>query len=142
MPKFFHYSKILPFFSVSRRVSNILPLLHSSGLRSFSRVRISPTGCSLNIVFFSEFFKIFRTLSSLGVSLCTQSRQVENQRCCRTGRVQKNHKILRQNTIFNEHPVSQGFQKNTGLPSPKIRKEVVRKRWGFTFQNLKFSTIS
>ena len=33
---------------------------------------------------FSEFFKIFRTLFFLGVSLCTQSRQVENQRCCRT----------------------------------------------------------
>ena len=45
--------------------------------------------------FFSEILKIFRTLFSLGASLCTQSRQVKNQRCCRTGRVQKNHKILR-----------------------------------------------
>ena len=26
-------------------------------------------------------------------------------RCSRTGRVQKNYKILRKNTIFNEHPV-------------------------------------
>ena len=33
------------------------------------------------------------------------TRQVEHKRCSRTGRVQKNHKILRKNTIFNEHPV-------------------------------------
>ena len=50
---------------------------------------------------FSEFFRIFRTLPSLGVSLCTQSRQVENQRCCRTGRVKKNHKILRKKHNIN-----------------------------------------
>ena len=37
--------------------------------------------------------------------MCTHARQVENQRCSRTGRVKKNHKILRKNTIFNEHPV-------------------------------------
>ena len=37
--------------------------------------------------------------------MCTQPRQVENQRCSRTGRVQKNPKILKKNTIFNEHPV-------------------------------------
>ena len=30
---------------------------------------------------------------------------IEHKRCSRTGRVQKNHKILRKNTIFNEHPV-------------------------------------
>ena len=44
---------------------------------------------------FSEFLKIFWTLFSLGVSVCTHTRQVEHQRCSRTGRVQKNHKILR-----------------------------------------------
>ena len=54
---------------------------------------------------FFEDFKIFRTLFSLGVSMCTHTRQVEHQRCSRTDRVQKNHKILRKNTIFNEHPV-------------------------------------
>ena len=42
---------------------------------------------------------------SLGVSVCIQTRQVEHQRCRRTGRVQKNHKILRKNTIITEHPV-------------------------------------
>ena len=36
--------------------------------------------------------------------VCTHTRQVEHQRCNRTGRVQKNHKIL--NIIFNEHPVA------------------------------------
>ena len=46
------------------------------------------------------------SLFSLGVSVCTHTRQVESQRCGRTGRVQKNYKILRKNTIFNEHPVS------------------------------------
>ena len=49
---------------------------------------------------FSEFLKISRTLVflsifSLVVSVCTHTRQVENQRCSRTGRVQTNHKILR-----------------------------------------------
>ena len=44
---------------------------------------------------FSDFFEKFRTLFSFGVSLCTQTRQVENQRCSRTRRVQKNHNILR-----------------------------------------------
>ena len=42
---------------------------------------------------------------SLGVSVCTHTRQVEHPRCSRTGRVQKIHKISRKNTIFNEHPV-------------------------------------
>ena len=43
---------------------------------------------------------------SFGVSVCTQTRQVEYQRCSRTGRVQKNHNIFRKkHTIFYEHPV-------------------------------------
>ena len=53
----------------------------------------------------SEDFNIFLTLFSLSVSVCTHTRQVENQRCSRTDRVQKNPKVLRKNTIFNEHPV-------------------------------------
>ena len=61
----------------------------------------SYTGCSLNIVFFRRFYYIFRTLFSLDVSACTHTRQVEHQRCSRTGRVKKNSK----NTIVNEHPV-------------------------------------
>ena len=65
------------------------------------------TGCSLNIVFFSELFKIFRTLFSLGVCVCTHSRQVENQRFSRTGRVQKNRKILRKKHIL---PVVEEYQ--------------------------------
>ena len=64
------------------------------------------TGCSLNIVFFFEYFKIFRTLFSPGVSVCKHTRQVEHQRCSRTGRVQKNPKFSGKNTIFNEHPVA------------------------------------
>ena len=44
---------------------------------------------------FSELSKIFWTLFSLGVSVCTHNRQVKNQRYRRTGRVQKNHNILR-----------------------------------------------
>ena len=52
------------------------------------------TGCSLNIVSFSDLKKkILRTLFSLGVSACTLTMQVEHQRCSRIGRVQKNHKI-------------------------------------------------
>ena len=39
--------------------------------------------------------------------MCTHTRQVEHQQCSRTVRVQKIHKILRKNTIFNEHPVGE-----------------------------------
>ena len=37
--------------------------------------------------------------------MCTHTGQVEHQRYSRAGRVQKNHKILNKNTIFNEQPV-------------------------------------
>ena len=47
-------------------------------------------------------FQIFKNIPDpgfslffLGVSVCTHTRQVENQRCSRTGRVQKNLKTLR-----------------------------------------------
>ena len=43
------------------------------------------TGCSLDIVVFFEDFKLFQTLFSLGVSVCTHTRKI---------------------TIFNEHPVA------------------------------------
>ena len=48
---------------------------------------------------FSELLKILRTLFSLGVSVCTHTRQVEHQRCSRTGRVQKNHNIWRKRPV-------------------------------------------
>ena len=57
---------------------------------------------------FSKDIRILRTLVFLcffGVSVYTQTRQVEHQCCSRTGRIQKIHKILRKNTIFIEHPV-------------------------------------
>ena len=41
----------------------------------------------------------------LGVSVYTQCQVKHKQRYSRTCRVQKNHKILRKNTLFNEHPV-------------------------------------
>ena len=49
---------------------------------------------------FSEFLKIFRTLFSLGVSVCTNTRQVEIQRCSRTGRVQKNQTKIKEKTQY------------------------------------------
>ena len=55
----------------------------------------------VHCVFFEDF-KIFRTLASLcfpSVSVCV------HQRCSKTGRVQKSHKILRKNKVFDEHPV-------------------------------------
>ena len=49
--------------------------------------------------FFPQIFKNIPdsglSLLSLSVSVCTHTRQVENQRCSRFGGVQKNHKILR-----------------------------------------------
>ena len=62
------------------------------------------TGCSLNIAFFLKILK-YSGLFSLCVSVCTPARKVEYQRWSRIGRVQKNHKVLRKNTILNEHPV-------------------------------------
>ena len=55
---------------------------------------------------FSDDFNIFRTRAFLcfpSVSVCvhTHTRQVENQRCSRTGRVQKNHNILRIKHVMN-----------------------------------------
>ena len=42
---------------------------------------------------------------SLDVSVCTHTSQIEHKRFSRTGRVQK-IKNIKENTIFNEHPVS------------------------------------
>ena len=50
------------------------------------------------ILCFFEDFKIY----ILGVSECKQW-QVKHRRCSRTS--QKNHNILKKNTIFNKHPV-------------------------------------
>ena len=66
-------------------------------------------GCSLNIAFFKNLEYIpdsgLYRFPLGGFSVCTQ-RQVKHQRCGgRTWRVQKNHNILRKNTIFNQHPV-------------------------------------
>jgi len=69
---------------------------------------LSSTGCSLICVYSKKYFNIpdsGLSLFSLGVSVCTHTRQLEHQRCSRNGRVQKNHNILRKTTIFNEHPV-------------------------------------
>ena len=79
-------------------------------IKNINIVIILYTGCSLNIVsFFRKFQNIFRTPASLGFPvLCTRTIkwQVENQRCSRTGRVQKKSQNFKEkNTIFNEHPV-------------------------------------
>merc|ERR1711860_128064 len=67
------------------------------------------SGCTLYIVFYFQKNKNFPdsglSLFSLGVRVCTLTGQVEHQRCSRNCRVQENHKILRKNTIFYEHPV-------------------------------------
>ena len=75
----------LGIFSLIHNVPFPMNLLH---IRKMYRVFIK-------YCVFSKLFEIFRTLFSLGVSVCTLTRQVEHQRCNRTGRVQKNHKILR-----------------------------------------------
>ena len=62
---------------------------------------VGRTGCSLNILLFWKILKHWVSLFSLGVSVCTHNnRQVEHQRCSRTGRVQKNHQILRKTQYF------------------------------------------
>ena len=80
------------------------------------------TGCSLNIVFFSKILKYSGfcfSLFSLVVSVCT--RQVEHQRCSNTGRVQKNSKILRKNTIINEHPVQRAWKAIRGNEGESLK---------------------
>ena len=66
------------------------------------------TGCLLNIVFYSKILKYIPDSGlsrfPFGVSVCSQW-QVKYHHCIRTDRVQKNHYIIRKNTIFNEHPV-------------------------------------
>ena len=48
---------------------------------------------------------------SVGVSVCTHTRQVEHQGCSRTGRVQKIQKNLRKKTLFDQHPVQPFYLK-------------------------------
>ena len=71
-------------------LSHILNQTHSCSL----------TGCSLNIVFFSNILKYIPV--SLGFPRwCQCVYTMAGQ----TQALQKNHNILRKNTIFNEHPV-------------------------------------
>ena len=53
--------------------------------------------------FFGRFYNIpdsWLSLFSLCVCVCTNTRQVEHQRCSRDGRVQKNYNILRKKTQY------------------------------------------
>ena len=77
------------------RVFSKFPRIHFFNLENIFRNDFILYRVFIKYCVFSELFKIFRTLFSLGVSDCTHTRQVENQRCSRTGRVQKNHEILR-----------------------------------------------
>ena len=88
-----------------------------SGIRDTSTSKkwyfIELQGVHLILCFFWRFSSITDlSLFSLGVSVCTHTRQVEHQRCSRTGRVKKNHNILRKSTIFDEHPVYDFLYRN------------------------------
>ena len=75
------------------------------------------------------------SLFSLGVSVCTHTRQVENQRCSRIGRFQKNHKILgKTQYLMNTRYIIYV----TSIPKimPKntiVRKNAVVRFWTFQF---------
>ena len=79
--------------SVSKHMSRFSPQefpMKRNGIKLWHRVFIK----------YCVFFRIFKnipdsglSLFSLGVSVCTHTRQVEQQRCSRTGRAQKNHQI-------------------------------------------------
>ena len=85
----------LQWYTLSRGHWNHSSILHlSAGIWLLVR-RSSSYRVFIKYCVFFEDFKIFRILFFSVVSVCTHTRQVENQRCCRTGRVQKNHKILR-----------------------------------------------
>ena len=92
--------KILPDFFiiviVSSVVSNRDERKSLCTVQMYNAYTHSPTGCSLNIVFFRFFKNISNSglsLFSLGVSVCTHTRQVEHQSCSRTGRVKNNTKF-------------------------------------------------
>ena len=84
-------------------------------------------GCKMYRVFFE--YCVFANIPDSGLSrfplggrVCTQW-QVKHQHCSRTGRVQKNHNILRENIIFNEHPVAANFA--TPPPLPFHNKRII-----------------
>ena len=152
---FFHIRMNIPyeefFFSVhcagGWSDSSVMPILHiNSELH---------TGCSLNFVFFPkilEYSGLCSFLFFLGVSVCTHTRQVEHQRCSRIGRVQKNHKMLRKNTIINEHPVCNSYAASTDFfainPSVTTRIRTVSKvsslsshKWEIKLNYIKFNII-
>ena len=78
---------------------------------AFYKLKVLPLNTYRVFIKYCGFFKILKynpdsglSRFPLGVSVCTQW-QVKHQRYSRAGRVQKNHKILNKNTIFNEQPV-------------------------------------
>ena len=88
---------------------------HSYSICTYVRRSRLCTGCSLNIMFFSKILKYSGVLPFSVFPrcqyMCTHTRHVEHQRCSRTRRFQKNRKILRKNTIFNEQPVDKHCMK-------------------------------
>ena len=70
--------------------------LMNNSASSHSTPSGSGTGCSLNIMFFSKILKYSELFPFSVFPRCqcvNTTRQVEHQRCSRTGRVQKNHKF-------------------------------------------------
>ena len=110
----------IPFFEINKFLLHTLYIKVLFSRRSNYKYRVFIKYCV-----FRKFLYIFRTLASLGVYTglyaWTTKWQVEHQRYSRTGRVKKNHNILRKKTIFNEHPVPLEIPKFKGFVSQKNR---------------------
>ena len=101
---------LLVFYLLSHCKSSLMPFRQKTFLNILWLFTYLPlkcvatTGCSINIVSFPKILK-YSGLWPFSV-FPRHIRQVEHQCCSRTGRIQKNHNILKKkNTIFNEHPV-------------------------------------
>ena len=94
-PVFSEPPSVWPFLNHKKPIDINWMQMHAAEAvsRQSPRLLTSTTGCSLNIVFFSEDFKNIPnsdlSLFSLLVSVCTHTRQ----RCSITDRVQKNNNI-------------------------------------------------
>ena len=85
----------------------------------------------------SKDFRILRTLAFLlGSVLCTQTRQVEHQRCSRTGRVQENRKNLRKKHSIKWTPCKRTQHLITFQPSHAVIYDLSPKEPTTTFYDL------
>ena len=87
------------FLKLRGRFSESLSLIYIIDVTDAEASPLTYNTVFIKYCFFRRFYNIpdsCLSLFSLGLSVCTHTRQVEHHGCSRTGNVQKNHKILRE----------------------------------------------